>query len=1268
MSNKNRQNVVSLMGTKLVLIDSKGTIRLADEANTVIGEIAEGGMFNVTFNAVDNGDNVIAHVYLDGNYCATLDVAFGETLDIKVGDDSNLVMNVDNIKLAKLGNGGERAIGAFHCETHKYDPAKAVVNYLDLDTFVVTNTCAVCGHKITERPIFTYYAPIAPVIGFGGIDAPYADEDYEGEGSPDGYWIVADVNKRGDIAYFDGYKNLIGENGCSYVVIDAQGNLVLGNGKNIGRYFGIVEGNTTVNIAVKAIVDEAYTFEVYVDGKFVGSFDETQIKYTFDMDTETYLEYFGEEGLTNFKFYNIRSFVINEDGPFITFDYARNYDEVPCGHIFDSNTVTKTAVFGENIQFIYFCDKCGERVNVVYDVNLYDESLQNDFILDENGEIRFNNYIHLRSTAANIGSKASAYWVKFKLTVHELNVEAVSANNNNNNGGRNLLNFGTNYNSPLRLYAVKNDKGEYLDNTLIVRSINAAYGNEVARLYEGESVEFALYTNPATLFTEIYVNGKFAAVRKNAFDTNGTHFRILDGNWGDFTISELQFVTTTDIGHVHTAEYSNELGYTPTLAYTDYTLKHTFMCTCGQLITEGVDKALADVIKDIENVTSATAIPEAAKAVISGGKPYWVSAKVFGDGSDATVYSYNDLTLVGIKNGVYTIGDTETGVTVSGDYDLVSINVQPSNGTVLLYINGTYVAWIYAEDFFALNESFNVKLGGGAALSFKNIKVVTLADGADNKVTVYGCGTHEFKNVLTVPTVDGTKITFKCRFCGTAIKTVEAGDAKVYSTASGNISVSSNANYIGDTAQPYDTYNNLIAAEDGGSFYVTFNIKPTDLSGLATGGKSLLTWMPGSSTYRWIFRAFKIDNNSAEIKFGDVNGNYVDYDTPIVFTKGETYSVVIESDYVNNLTHVYINGEYKGAANFGVKNGGATAQHRLRFGDAGTGKWDVTNIKMYNAKKETLAPVQTGTTIPTVHTHYPNTYKTHTVTAENGAITQTFTCVCGLDLTLDTMIDLIPNEPKDHIGVYSFKQIFVGDTIKPGHEGTYVVSFDLEVNSANVAKLIGGGDNGRSILSVGPGLLRLLRGFPVKYVDGQGYTDANGDGYADNVIELKYYNKNRTSLAIMTAGDKHNFTFVIDPDNQRLVIYVDGQPVQTAGGFGVIDYDYLRIFDGNSYGNMNFTNLVVARMTIEDTCQHEIPSCTSTEFSYTCTDCGKTFERTHNYVAEGDVTGKWIKYTCEDCGTYYIAFKDMSVVADLTYANMDELMKILTQKYFPIFR
>ena len=1290
---RNGQSIVTIGETKIVYIDSNGIAHLADRAGTRMETISIGVGFNISINVIAGESSFDAHVYLDGKYCGMLEIPFSEKSQICVGESSNLVMDVTNIKLAQIGNNGQSEIFAYYCTNHTYDASAALIEYVDANTFIITNRCVTCGYKVIEKPVYNrYVGDTMPIYDSqGNIELPL-NKSINVEVLNDryrGYWIVADVNVRdASIGSFDGYVNLIGEKGLSYVLISNTGTLKLGDGTEIGTYFDSV---TSCNVAVKYAYQDIDTptddiVNVYIDGKFVGSVVVGDITCKYNHISDSYEE-FGATGLENVKFSNLKSFYSGESGEFITFKYAEDITQIPCSHIYNDD-VRKNVIFGDTIRIVYICDLCGESVTTEFSKNLYEASKNSGFTFDENGVKTITTATILKSTSSILGSAGSRYWLRFTLDVESVNGQAVGENNNNNGSGRNFLNFNSNYTSPLRLFAERDSKtGSFREDYLIIKSDSRSASVQVGKIYEGGTYDIALFVNPAVRTAEIYFDGKYITTRTAATHATGSEIRFLDGAWGTFHISNFQFVGSDEIDHVHTDRYSESLGMVPVLKVTDQTLTHTYICTCGETIVAGIDKVYADEVKDFSGITEATMIPESANAVIDG-TPYWISAKVYGNRSDATVYSYNDTPIVEIKNGVYAISGVVTTVPVSGaersgDFDLVSVNVIPKSDEAVVYINGAFVG-ICKGISFAEEEPFSILLGGTSALDFKNIKVVTLENGAEGRVNIYGCGDHAFGyrgGINAVVTDDG--VDYICRYCKEVVRSVAVGDGALFTKDT--INISSDAHFIDDITS--SVYNQKLANADGGNFFMTFDITPTDLAAFAAkaDGRSLLTYLPKSNGYCQYFRIFKIDDNNAELRCYD-NGQYVALkNTPTFKTptadeieagaEYNTYRFVIESDPSTGNYYMYMNGEYIGGGY--VKDfGNSSAEKPIRFGDGSVGQWTVKNIKIFNPTDEVINEVpEKGMEAPVIHRHFPDTKVSHSITVKNGNITHEFKCVdCGENYKLTSQENLVDALATSYKNLSKQTTIKLGDALAKGTE-PYVVSFDITVNSINLSVLITNGS--RSVVSFesnlgNSGQVRLLRAnaHPYKGDEGKGYVDANGDNYADNVVDFATHSTDVVATA--KVGDTVNFTYIIDPSDDagsvKFIAYVNGVSTTTRTSLsrpGAGDGMKMRLLQNPNFGNFSFTNFRIVRM--GDACKHTGPACDGTALTGACTKCGVTVEVAHKYTATKDKTQLWTKYTCETCQSSYIVFNRPDLVADLTFADTNELMKYLTEKYCPVF-
>ncbi|MBQ7292389.1 MAG: hypothetical protein IJW79_01475, partial [Clostridia bacterium] len=1291
-SNKNRQPIVSLGTNGIVLIDADGTLRLANETATAIGSVKKAGAFNVTFS-VQKGETALIHVYLDGKYCGTLEQTLDGTESIKVGTGSTGSLEVTNIKLCEIGNGGVRAIGAFSCQFHTFDASKAVINYLDLHTFSVKNRCLVCGHTITERPAYNNYVGATMPIydAHGNIELPLNEADFGSEldAAYHGHWIVVDVNQRSgwfDIGNFYGFRNLIGSKGNSLVLIDQRGKLMLGNGKALDTQYCFESGKTTKNFALEYVFADTDNnpetddgnINVYIDGKYVSSFAVAEIKHKYEHTSVSYEE-FGAAELENIKFYNIRSFVTCDEGEFITFEYAEDESVVPCAHVYEEYSVTKTAVFGEKIQMVYICNKCGERVHKVYDESLYDTSLNSKFVFDENGELTISNTTDLVSSPDIIGSKGEKYWLKFKLNVKELNIDIVSADDNNNGKGRILLNFNTNNNSPLRLFGVYDYKTrQYRSDCLSIRENAYSNASEIVRIYEGKSYEFALFVDPVQRSVEIYLNGIYITTRYNATYANGMNIRFLDGNWGTFTISDFSFVTGDELKHTHTAKYSEALGVTPSLEYSNETLKHIYICNCGKEVAEGIDEIYANEIEHMESIVSATRISEAANSRIVN-KSYWVSAKVYGDGSAATVYSYNGTELVGISDGKYTVGGTATDIPVShtvtpGDYDLISMNVIPAEDTAVVYINGFVAGQVSSVDFAEI-ENFNILLGGGATLDFKFIKVVSLADGATGKVTVAGCGDHELgyrAGVMAAATDSG--VDYVCKYCNAVMRTISVGEGGIIEHTD---TIPLDAQFM-DLIENENFYEDILKNTNGESIWMTFNAKPIALSEHSTSdnGVTLLKFQIGEGNdaiHRIMLRAFKVDDNTIKITCQNSAGNNIELSGSPILVSGNMYSFVIEYNTSTNEYHIYLNGRYLGGSSFRIAYG-ENDKYKLCFG--GSGNWELSNFKIFDPtideNKEVEVKVE-EVTYP--HTHFPDTSKKQPISVDNGIITQSFTCVCGKPIELSVMKNVVEgNQNSNFSKLYYDAKYDVYNKINSG-TGTYVLSYDFTVHNVNVSEIAKNGDDGTAFVFLyDPNSrknIELLYAYPHKYEEKSQYTDRNGDGYADGVIDLRSksgIDSGNPVLATLEVDDSVNITYVIDPNVRRIAVYVNDEYKhlrESSGTFYNATQAYVRI-KVSGYGQFSYDNFKLVRMS--DECDHIAPVCAEGVYSVECERCQKTVAPTHSYKTEYDRRHMWTKYTCETCGAFHIEFNRTSQLGRYNFINENEFMKYLSDTYCPVFK
>ena len=526
----NIQPIVSLGDNALVLVDSDGAVRLDDNNKyTVIGAVENNEIFNVTFRLTKVDDTSVVDVYFEGKYFYTY-CFDGVAETITAGGEDAPTLSVSNIKLAVVGNGGIGQIGAFSCDGHTFDYENAEVNYLiDSAKFEISRKCLVCGLILTDKPVYNNYKDAITHIynGYGNITAKpdttksveELDKLYKGS------FIVAEVNLRSaDIGAFNGYKNLVGKAEQSLVLINSQGQLMLGDGITTGV---VLSGTNTYNVAVEIVNAEQKFFVVYVDGEYVGKANLADIKYTYDYaaETENYEE-FGAEGLKNIKFYNIKSFYYSTEGKEVTFTYSEDANQVPCPHIV-GDAERESMTFLDKLNFYFICSKCGERVHDGYNVDIYATSGDTVF---KDGKATISGTTKVKSSVDVLGKKGSNFWLNFKLTPTAIKADNVAAKGAK---GGNLLNFDENGSSQfLRLCTVTNpENGEIYSDRLYIRSGNNSSYPMVGLIQLDETYDISLYVMPSTKKVDVYFNGEFITTRTNATLDTGAHIRILDGSY-----------------------------------------------------------------------------------------------------------------------------------------------------------------------------------------------------------------------------------------------------------------------------------------------------------------------------------------------------------------------------------------------------------------------------------------------------------------------------------------------------------------------------------------------------------------------------------------------------------------------------------------------------------------------------------------------------------------------------------------------------------------
>lgn len=1299
-ANRDKQPLLAIGDNALVLVDKDGTLRSADGSET-IGKSEQYVKFNLAFYAVaDENGEIKFNIYIDGKYAYTASVVVSAD-KIKIGCDYETSITAVNSKLFTMSADGDLEIEEYHCQFHTYNYQYAEISYIDRETFTVTNRCSVCGFTIVEKPVHNFYKDaVTDIYDYGYIynnDAYYVDDNPDWTDEQDdlcySYWIVADVNIRDDsISSFGGNFNLIGKNGLSYVLISNTKKLILGNDTDTWRW---LDSRSTTNIAVQVVYGENDNYvNVYLDGEYVGGFWCNDIVNTYDYVPDAEYngcgETFGANGLENVKFCNIKSFIALSKGDNVTFEFAENEEQAACPHIMGSAEYASVVELGSPMKFYFTCPACGERVYTGYDKDLYDASLNTSFTFT-NGVKRIDSTTLLNSTSDLIGATSGVnYWLKFKFDLISVNADSVGANNNNSGIGRNFLNFMSNYDSPLRLFAISDSDGGYKQDRLLVTSNKSITATEVGTIVVGETYEVSLFVRPTENLVDIYFNGQFITTRANAIQAATSQIRILDGSWLTMDLYDFEFVTCEYFAHEHTDKWSDFYGIAPVLKYGDKTLTYTYMCNCGELVTEGISKVYAEPIEDMIGITTSKTI-EAAKDAKMTTEPYWLSAKVYYKGNNATVYSYGDDFKVCIEGDHYVIyeengiwdNDGECYVSAVGDYDVVSLHVLPAENKIVVFINGYSVAYFNVN--IADAENFAFKLGGDAELDFKNIKIVSLKEGSDNEVALVECvHTFDYVSGLTAK-VTSTGIDYMCSACGATVRTVTIGD-----DASKKL-VTDSFNATGDawvwTADDMNQYRDTVFSSSlDGTFFITFNVKATDLSGVT--GDTRKSWVtisgkPAGTAYT----GSSVDKWNHLLSLYKVNGEYVvglgssGTKTSATMELNKTHNFIFEIDSKNKVYYAYMDGKFIGSASGFIcdytASVGSDYDHELRMSNK-TGTFEYTNIQMF--KPESTKDIDVvDTTVQLPHSHFPDVTKSEsqTITVKNGVISQKFICTCGETVELNVMNNIVGNLASKYTNVSGSRSLSVTDEISYG-TGTFVVSTDFTVNSINLDAITANNcndGNGRSLLAIadlkGNIYTHLLRALGHAYVDGEGYTDANGDGYADGVIDIRC-NTGGTDpvsnpvIKTLKVGDSVNLTYVVNPsDALKVVLYVDGVYAASYDATKLTSNDLcIRLLDG-AWGTYSFDNVRLVRMT--DGCAaHTEASCTKGD-TVTCEHCGFVLEATHNYKATTDKTGMWTKYTCEDCGKFYVVFNNSSLVADLDFVSKNAMLEYLIATYFPIF-
>ncbi len=910
---------------------------------------------NVTVNVIENEGEYSYRLYIDGIYCGeyAIELDSEKLYGIALGAEFATTLEATEIKFAKMANGGELEISTFACgdDAHVHViNANTRVEYLDVNAFSFTYRCARCGKTVTEQINKSFYEATPHVYTAQGALNAVASEE-----KGDSYWIIADVNVRGYIGSFRSFVPLISDGEVAALLINSEGELMLADGTKVYR---ALKSKSTYNVALKY---EDGVYYLFLDGAYAGCTTGTSFKQGITDGSSN--EYFGSPELNNIRYYNIKVVTTGVTDEPVRVQFIEDASVLPCVHSHHS-FLDVVITLGEQIKEVYICDKCGERVVRVNDISCLDHTLNDTNKTVSEGSFTTTKSISIYSSEEYMSRDATPYWVRFTVNFEKLpTADALNSGNGKNDG---VDFFSTSSSGQfgfiLRMFAHETSPYEYVDGVVDIRTGGSLGAKRIAVIKEGETHEFTIGIVPSSGLTSIYMDGKL--VEKRSF----TSYAVDRANYffrfgspaaapGRYNVSGFEFVSAGK--HEHTAAYAQyiEGGY-DCLEYSDTTLTHRYTCYCGARIVEGIDKIYADEIVDIEKTSTSVSIPETIGVKV-GRTPYWVSAKVYSGGSDTTVYSYKGNEIVGIENGVYVIGGNATaipvsGVDVMGDYDLVSIKVDPVADIADVYINGFFAGACTSVEFEDI-ENFDISFGGTAELGFKFIKIVSLANGANEEVTVSDCGDHSFKRgrgIRAVITENGVEYT--CKYCNGVIKAVEVGNGGIIVGENVDQSEPAAVEYIGDN----DFYGNILSTANGESFFVTFTITPKELKDFtdAEGGSTLLKFQIGKNTHRIMLRAYKVDDKSVKIMCQDSAGTSYELIGIPTLSNGNSYKFVIEYDTSDMRYYIHMNGEYLGTNTFKI-NYGAGEDYKLYVG--GSGIWNITGLKVFDPEIEEIKKIET---------------------------------------------------------------------------------------------------------------------------------------------------------------------------------------------------------------------------------------------------------------------------------------------------------------------
>ena len=460
------------------------------------------------------------------------------------------------------------------------------------------------------------------------------------------------------------------------------------------------------------------------------------------------------------------------------------------------------------------------------------------------------------------------------------------------------------------------------------------------------------------------------------------------------------------------------------------------------------------------------------------------------------------------------------------------------------------------------------------------------------------CENHifDYTTDFTVETNE-SGVGYKCKKCGKTIRSAELVKGGIVAH-NGNITL--NAKSI-DLIEGEDFYNKVLKPKDGGNIWMTFKVTPTDLSGFSSseGGSTLLKFQIGN-THRIYLRGYKVDDNTVRFTSQNSAGKTVELSGEPVLKSGVTYEFVIESDPETGKYYVYVDGQYLGGSGFKIDYG-SSEQYKLLFG--GSGNFELTDFKIFNSivyesgdtskdstSKESEFVVKcrkcgaTVYTAPGLDVH--SEAESKITTYENGS----FKLAPGPDTTLRP--------------IYYFPKAIAGQT------GLYQIEFTMTFTMAGSSSSVIGGaynnGNGRNLLRYDGSNNSILRQHPI--------ADETG-GWSTEQMEIRSHGRTSVPLVLMNVGDSAKFTLCVNPAQNSVDIYVNGEYKTTREGDDPVPIAAECMRFGDSASPMRFTvsNLSIISLDklragegkwADGVVKEILPTITAYEHIYKCS-CGE---------------------------------------------------------------